>query len=206
MLSRPAHIAVTGLILCTVLVATGGCPSYVAVPVQPPTLVAVQQHSQVKVTTKADILFVVDDSLSMSQKQDRLAQALANFTAALDALDPPVDYQAAVVTSSVFERFGACSPDGNAAAGAQCSSDWGASGFACQKAACVREVPDEAGILRQVAGAPGRVLRRRDTTAAQFSQWLGEDLQAGAAGARQPQGLQAMKLALGDPKNGFVRD
>src|SRR5690349_4955493 len=174
---RPAQSAAKGLILCTVLAAASGCQSYVAVPVQPATLVAVQQHSQVRVTTKADILFVVDDSLSMSQKQDRLAQALANFTAALDALDPPVDYQAAVVTTSIFERFGACSPDGNASAGAQCSSDWGATGFACQKAACVRDFSSEAGHLRQVAGAPGRVLRRKDTTAAQFSQWLGEDIQ-----------------------------
>jgi hypothetical protein len=206
MLSRPAHIAVRSVILATVLAAASGCQSYVAVPVQPATLVAVQQHSQVKVTTKADILFVVDDSLSMSQKQDRLAQALANFTAALDALDPPVDYQAAVVTTSIFERFGACAPDGNASAAAQCGSDWGASGFACKTAACVRVFPDEAGQLRQAPGAPARVLRRGDTTAAQFSQWLGEAVQAGSSGARQPQGLQAMKLAISDAKNGFVRD
>src|SRR6201989_2416126 len=110
---RRTQIAARVATLCTVLVAASACQSYVAVPVQPATLVAVQQHSQVKVTTKADILFVVDDSLSMSQKQDRLAQALANFTAALDALDPPVDYQAAVATTSIFERFGACAPDGN---------------------------------------------------------------------------------------------
>jgi len=204
--SRPAQIAAQGLIVCTVLAMASGCQSYVAVPVQPATLVAVQQHSQVKVTTKADILFVVDDSLSMSQKQDRLAQALQNFTAALDALDPPVDYQAAVVTTSIFERFGACAPDGNASAAAQCSSDWGASGFACKTSACVRDFPDEAGQLRQAGGAPARVLRRRDTTAARFSQWLGEAIQAGSAGARQPQGMQAMKLALSDGKSGFVRD
>jgi hypothetical protein len=203
---RRAQTAARGAILCTVLVTASACQSYVAVPVQPATLVAVQQHSQVRVTTKADILFVVDDSLSMSQKQDRLAQALANFTAALDALDPPVDYQAAVVTTSVFERFGACSPDGNASAAAQCSSDWGATGFACQKAACVRDFSSEAGHLRQAAGAPGRVLRRKDTTAAQFSQWLGADIQAGSEGARQPQGMQAMKLALTDTTSGFVRD
>src|SRR5256885_3036260 len=204
--SRPAQIAAKGLILCTVLAAASGCQSYVAVPVQPATLVAVQQRSQVKVTTRADILFVVDDSLSMSQKQDRLAQALQNFTAALDALDPPVDYQAAVVTTSIFERFGACAPDGNASAAAQCSSDWGASGYACKTSACVRDSPAEAGQLRQAAGAPARVLRRRDTTAVQFSQWLGEAIQAGSTGARQPQGMQAMKLALTDPGSGFVRD
>ena len=67
----------------TLLVALTSCQSYVAVPVQPATLVAVAQHDQVKVATKADILFVVDDSLSMSGKQDRLAQALAGFTTAL---------------------------------------------------------------------------------------------------------------------------
>src|SRR5881227_2935072 len=129
MLSRPAHIAVTGLLLCTVLAATGGCQSYVAVPVQPATLVAVGQHSQVKVATKADILFVVDDSLSMSGKLDRLAAALADFTAALDSLTPPIDYQVAVVTTSIFERFGACGPDGDPYAADQCDSDWAASGF-----------------------------------------------------------------------------
>ena len=203
---RPAACARRRQSLLLLLVAACACQSYVAVPVQPATLVAVQQHSQVRVTTKADILFVVDDSLSMSQKQDRLAQALQNFTTALDNLDPPVDYQAAVVTTSIFERFGACAPDGNASAAAQCSSDWGASGYACKTSACVRDFPDEAGQLRQAAGAPARVLRRRDTTAAQFSQWLGEAVQAGSAGARQPQGLQAMKLALRDPQNGFVRD
>src|SRR5256885_4028404 len=201
--SRPAQIAAKGLILCTVLAAASGCQSYVAVPVQPATLVAVQQRSQVKVTTRADILFVVDDSLSMSQKQDRLAQALQNFTAALDALDPPVDYQAAVVTTSIFERFGACAPDGNSSAAAQCSSDWGASGFACKTSACVRDFPDEAGQLRQAAGAPARVLRRRDTTAAQFSQWLGEAVQAGPAGAPPPPGVQGRKLALSGRENRF---
>src|SRR5881227_2556680 len=136
MTSRPAQIAAQGLIVCTVLAMASGCQSYVAVPVQPATLVAVQQHAQIKVTTKADMLFVVDDSLSMSQKQDRLAQALAGFTAAADALDPPVDYQVAVVTTSIFERFGACGPDGDANAAAQCDSDWGTDGFACRASAC----------------------------------------------------------------------
>ena len=112
----------------TLLVAGTSCQSYVAVPVQPATLVAVAQHSQVKVATKADILFVVDDSLSMSQKQDRLAQALAGFTTQLDALRPPIDYQVAVVTTSIFERFGGCGPDGDSNAAAQCDSDWGAPG------------------------------------------------------------------------------
>jgi len=48
------------------------------------TLVAVSQRSKVRVATKADVLLVVDDSLSMSGKQQRLAAALQNFTSQLD--------------------------------------------------------------------------------------------------------------------------
>src|SRR3954471_8316972 len=84
---RPAACARRRQSLLPLLVAACACQSYVAVPVQPATLVAVQQHSQVRVTTKADILFVVDDSLSMSQKQDRLPHGGGDFPAALDA--PP---------------------------------------------------------------------------------------------------------------------
>jgi hypothetical protein len=66
--------------LPTLLALLCGCQSYVAVPVQPVTLVAVSQRSKVRVATKADVLLVVDDSPSMSGKQDRLAAALQNFT------------------------------------------------------------------------------------------------------------------------------
>jgi hypothetical protein len=190
----------------TLLVAGTSCQSYVAVPVQPATLVAVAQHSQVKVATKADILFVVDDSLSMSGKQDRLAQALAGFTTQLDALKPAVDYQVAVVTTSIFERFGGCGPDGNPNAAAQCDSDWGAPGYVCQAAACLRSFPAEAGKLRVAPGNPGAVLSRSATDPATFSRWVGTDVQAGSNGARQPQGLEAMRLALGDPSSGLLRD
>jgi hypothetical protein len=190
----------------TLLVAGTSCQSYVAVPVQPATLVAVAQHSQVKVATKADILFVVDDSLSMSQKQDRLAQALAGFTTQLDALRPPIDYQVAVVTTSIFERFGGCGPDGDPNAAAQCDSDWGAPGYVCKAAACLRSFPAEAGKLRVPTGNPGPVLQRSATDPATFSGWVAKDVQAGSAGARQPQGLEAMRLALGDTSSGFLRD
>src|SRR4029077_4119789 len=80
----------------TLLASLCACQSYVAVPVQPVTLVAVAQRNQVRVFTKADVLLVIDDSPSMSGKQQRLAAALQNFTGQLDALNPPVDYQVAV--------------------------------------------------------------------------------------------------------------
>src|SRR5712692_9097067 len=78
--------------LPTLLALLCGCQSYVAVPVQPMTLVAVAQRSKVRVATKADVLLVVDDSPSMSGKQDRLAAALQNFTSAAPSLEPVANY------------------------------------------------------------------------------------------------------------------
>jgi hypothetical protein len=174
--------------------------------VQPATLVAVAQHRKVTVATKADILFVVDDSFSMTGKQQRLSDALASFTRNLDALQPPVDYQVAVVSTSVQERFGACGPPGDANAAAQCNSDWGASGFVCDPYnGCLRTFPGIAGVLHASSGAKA-VLRRGDYTADQFAFLLSRAVQVGTAGARQPQGFQAMQLVLDDTRNGLLRD
>jgi len=190
----------------TVLVLLCGCQSYVAVPVQPATLVAVAQHSRVKVATKADVLLVIDDSYSMSGKQQRLANALQNFTTALDQLQPPVDYQVAVTSTSVDERFGACGPAGDQYAAAQCNSDWGAPGFTCDPGfACLRTFP-RAGKLFQAPGVPAIILKRADYTAAQFATYLADAVKVGVDGARQPQGMEAMKMALADPSSGLLRD
>lgn len=188
----------------TLLALLCACQSYVAVPVQPVTLVAVSQRSRVRVATKADVLLVVDDSLSMSGKQDRLAAALQNFTKDLDSLQPPVDYQVAVTTTTVSERLGACGPAGDANAAAQCGSEWQASGFTCDTGlACFRAFP-EAGQFHLGDGAPKTVLRRDDYTAADFATYLAEAVRVGTAGSRQPQGFEAMKLAL--QQQGFLRD
>jgi hypothetical protein len=188
----------------TLLASLWACQSYVAVPVQPVTLVAVSQRSQVRVFTKADVLLVIDDSFSMSGKQDRLAAALGNFTAQLDALAPPVDYQAAVTTTTVSERLGACGPAGDPNAAASCDSDWEASGFSCDPGlACFRPFP-QAGKFHQGGSAPAAVLRRADYTAQQFAQFLAASVQVGVNGSRQPQGMEAMKLAL--QGSGFLRD
>lgn len=194
------------LLACAPALCALACGSYVGVPVQPATLVAVQQHNKVSVATKADVLFVVDDSLSMSGKQARLAAALANFTQAMDSLQPPVDYQVAVVSTSVQERFGACGPPGDPYAANQCNSDWGAPGFVCDaNYACLRTFPALAGQLHPAPGYPA-VLRRADYTAQTFAQALGQAIQVGSAGARQRQGFQAMKLAIQNAANGLVRD
>ncbi len=188
----------------TLLASLWACQSYVAVPVQPVTLVAVSQRSQVRVFTKADVLLVIDDSFSMSGKQDRLAAALGNFTAQLDALAPPVDYQVAVTTTTVSERLGACGPGGDPNAAARCDSDWEASGFSCDPGlACFRAFP-QAGTFHQGGSAPAAILRRADYTAQQFAQYLAASVQVGVNGSRQPQGMEAMKLAL--QRSGFLRD
>jgi hypothetical protein len=188
----------------TLLASLCACQSYVAVPVQPVTLVAVSQRNKVRVFTKADVLLVVDDSFSMSGKQQRLAAALQNFTAELDALTPAVDYQVAVTTTTVSERLGACGPTGDPNAAAECNSEWEASGFSCDSGlACFRSFP-AAGRLNQAASAPGPVLRRRDYSAEQFAQYLAATVQVGVDGSRQPQGMEAMKLALQQP--GFLRE
>ena len=188
----------------TLLASLWACQSYVAVPVQPVTLVAVSQRSQVRVFTKADVLLVIDDSFSMSGKQDRLAAALGNFTAQLDALAPPVDYQVAVTTTTVSERLGACGPGGDPNAAARCDSDWEASGFSCDPGlACFRSFP-QAGKFHQGGSAPAAILRRADYTAQQFAQFLAASVQVGVNGSRQPQGMEAMKLAL--QRSGFLRD
>jgi hypothetical protein len=188
----------------TLLASLCACQSYVAVPVQPVTLVAVSQRNKVRVFTKADVLLVIDDSFSMSGKQQRLAAALQNFTGQLDALAPPVDYQVAVTTTTVSERLGACGPPGDAAAAASCDSEWQATGFTCDPGlACFRPF-SRAGRFNQGASAPAAVLRRGDYTAQQFAGYLASSVQVGVDGARQPQGMEAMKLALQQP--GFLRD
>jgi hypothetical protein len=189
------------ILSATLLAAASACQSYVAVPVSPVTLVAVAQRNKVLVATKADLLLVIDDSASMSGKTQRLAAALADFTAELDALQPPVDYQVAVTTTTVAERLGACGPAGNANAAEQCDSDWQAAGFTCDTGlACFRTFA-EAG---QFNGSPP-ILQRATLSAAQFSSDLAASVEVGTAGSRQPQGMEAMKLALGD-NAAFLRD
>jgi len=188
----------------TLLASLWACQSYVAVPVQPVTLVAVSQRNRVRVFTKADVLLVIDDSFSMSGKQQRLAAALQSFTDDLDALKPPVDYQVAVTTTTVSERLGACGPAGDANAAARCDSEWEAAGFSCDPGlACFRSFP-KAGQLNQGSAAPAPVLRRSDYTAQDFARYLASSVQVGVNGARQPQGMEAMKLAL--QQSGFLRD
>src|SRR2546430_12532531 len=64
----------------TLLASLWACQSYVAVPVQPVTLLPVSQRNPVRVFTKADVLLVIDDSFSMSGEQQRLPAAPPQLT------------------------------------------------------------------------------------------------------------------------------
>jgi len=121
-------------------------------------------------------------------KQQRLAAALQNFTAELDALSPPVDYQVAVTTTTVSERLGACGPAGDPNAAARCSSDVGGEALLLRCRVGLFPILPRRGTFHQDPSAPVAVLRRSDYTAAQFAQYLAATVQVGVNGSRQPQG------------------
>ncbi len=155
----------------------------------------VHQRRTIQVATRADILFLVDDSPSMAAKIDRMAGAFARFVASLDALDPPVDYQLAVTTMSVAERFGGCAPaDGRISA--TCESDWYAKGFVCDAGgACLRSFDDRAGMLYAAFGNPS-VLRKGDRPPSQLAIALGENLHVPLDGARQTRAYEALQRTV----------
>src|SRR5258708_13401942 len=62
-----------------------------------------------------------------------------------------------------------------------------------------------AGVPHPSSGAKA-VLRRGDYPADQSAFLLSRAVQVGTAGARQPQGFQAMQLVLDDTRNGLLRD
>ncbi len=95
------------------LAAAFGCQSYNFTPVghcvvQPGT----RRLSLSRVTT-ADVLFVVDDSDSMTPDQDNLARSFSTFIANLNATNQqrvsrglaPIDFHIAITTTSIFENF-----------------------------------------------------------------------------------------------------
>jgi hypothetical protein len=172
----------------------GGCHQQVFEPVRDGLVSTAALDGDVRVFTKADLLFVIDDSPSMENEQQKLAAGFPELLAKLDALDPPVDYRAAVMTTSVVERFGPCDSK-LSGSDVQCSADWGATGFACEDNACVRRFPDEAGKLVAASGNPA-VLERAKLSAADFAQKFAQNVAVGTAGSRHEQPLRALHMAM----------
>lgn len=191
----------TGQALTVAVVLLAGCREQVFEPVRDGLAASAVLSGQVRVVTRADLLFVVDDSRSMQNEQDKLAQGFPALAAALDALDPPVSWRVAVMTTSVDERFGPCDAR-DPAAPAACSASFGGAGFACEAGHCVRRFPALAGRL---VGDP-LVLDRDVLGVPELTQRFAQNVRVDLDGSRQEQPLRALKVALeGDALDGFRR-
>ena len=188
------------------LVVALSCREQVFEPVRDGLVASASLAGDVIVTTKADLLFIVDDSPSMGNEQQKLAAGFPALLARLEALDPPVDYRIAVLTTSVDEHFGPCDPsDPNAPA--SCSSEFGGTGYTCEASGeCVRRFPGKAGRLVAAPGNP-TVLDRADYSPQELATLFGQNVQVGLAGSQQEQPLRAFRLALeSGGLRGFLRD
>lgn len=187
------------------LVALVACRQQVFEPVRDGLVATARLDGDVRVLTRADVLFVIDDSPSMENEQAKLAAGFPALLAKLEALDPPVDYRVAVMTTSVDEHFGPCDPADPGAA-ASCSSEFGGAGFACESGACVRRWPQEAGRLVAKAGNP-TVLDRALLSPADLGRMFSENVRVGLGGSRQEQPLRAFRLASDSGRlAGFLRN
>jgi hypothetical protein len=170
-----------------------GCRQQVFEPVRNALVATAVIEGDVRVTTRADLLFVVDDSPSMANEQQKLAQGFPALVSALDALDPPIDYRVAILTSSVSERFGPCDVAVPGAA-TGCDAMFGGTGFRCDGGDCLRDWP-QAGLPASWPGG-ATFVERAKTTAAGLSQAFAATILVGTRGARQEQPLRAVSLAL----------
>jgi len=171
----------------------------------PPNAVTTCQGLAV-VDDRTDILFVVDDSGSMYDKQENLAQNFGAFIDRLAASPARNDYQIGVTTTSVdrydygtfpitFTPTGACpTPPSN--------------GKPYPRGAIVSTSgPDVADERVQSTTAPPRVLPAASPTlVADFTQ----NVAVGVCGSGREQGLEGARLALSEPNTsganaGFLR-
>lgn len=180
------------------------CSDQVFEPIRDGLVSSAYIDGHVRVTTKADILFVVDDSASMDNEQVKLAAGFGRMVDALEALDPPVDYRVAVMTTSVDERFGPCDSADSDAPGI-CSAAFGGSGFVCEDNACFRSFPDRAGRLRAAPGNP-TVLDRSQLPSEEIRRLFRQNIRVGLDGSRHEQPLRALRMAFANGSlDGFWR-
>jgi hypothetical protein len=169
----------------------GACHDQVFEPVRDGLVATVALEGDIHVVTQADILFVVDASVSMASKEPKIAAGLPVLLDKLDALDPPVDYRLAVMTSSVEERFGPCvTADPNAPG--ECSADFGLTGFQCVQNACVREFPQVAGRLVAANGNP-LILEKSQMSRAEMQQSFSQNVLVGMEGSRHEQAFRSLQ-------------
>jgi hypothetical protein len=155
-----------------------------------------------------DVLFVVDNSASMTDKQEAVAEQLTNFVAQLrTAGGVEQDLRFGVVTSTVYEnvRF----PDGTTT-----FFDCMSNGSYCSQSGKLQPVPDAAPDGGVVLGTgTERVLTAADpNVVAKFARLV----RVGVTGSGQETPFEALRLALSPPLSttsldaggnaGFLRD
>lgn len=195
--SRMCHVHRWDRLLVVVALCVGtlgSCSQQVFEPVRDGLVATASLDGDVRVVTRADLLFVIDDSASMLNEQAKLAAGFPALLDRLEALDPPVDWRVGVMTTTVTERFGPCD-SGDPTAPAACAAEFGGTGFVCEDNACVRRWPDRAGKLVAAPGNP-LILERSRMSAADLAARFAENVRVGLDGSRHEQPLRAVELAL----------
>lgn len=205
---RHAVLASSSLGLGLAAVALlAGCPDRTISPVDPVQGRVEAKDIPVKINRNVDILFVIDDSPSMADKQKNLANNFQKFIDVLDSIQggrPSVHI--GVVTSDVGSR----GADGVIAQGIGTLGQGGCSGsgkggllqtFGAPLAANNKFIADTVDDVTGVRNTPNYT----GTLTAAFSQMA----KAGAGGCGFEQHLEAAKLALSPgttPNAGFLRE
>lgn len=171
-----ASSLLAGLALAVTGCSVGGAPEGV--------VATCDQQLDLPPGVATDILFVIDDSLSMSEEQEKVAAELENFVSALRDGPIPHDFQVGVVTTGVSVNAGTCGGEPS-----------------------YRRLEDEAGRLQPVEDGGPRFLSWDDPGFLPKFQAL---VRQGVQGSGQEMGLEAMRLALSKPltegeNSGFLR-
>jgi len=187
----------TSLTLAALLIVLAGTVSCDTVPRE--AITSCQSLTVIPAETKTDILFVVDDSDSMSEEQQNLAANFDAFIHALDASPFKNDYQIGITTTSVDLEDRA--PDGSPRVITTFQRGPNAS----------KPYPAGALVALDATGAflanGSRILKADSPTLIQDFQ---RNVAVGTFGSGKEQGLRAAQLALTDrvadgTNQGFLR-
>ncbi|NJK89816.1 MAG: VWA domain-containing protein, partial [Myxococcales bacterium] len=190
------------------LVGLVGCEDYLFDQVCPAGITEVVRTEPELRPTPADVLFVIDNSGSMREEQENLAQ---NFQAFINELSGDEgDYRIAVITTD------ATGTNQCGVAGRECRGNTNSTfatefpfEFLTQQVMCEPYVP-AASVSCFIPDSEGlRVISTTDLTPAEVVDSFQEIVNLGTCGAGRERGLDTMRLALGQLtgcNQGFLRD
>ena len=158
-------------------------------------------------SAKTDILFVVDDSGSMAQRQSNLATNFQTFADRLSSLPIKNDFQIGVTTTSVHQQAGTAYVTTFPPSSASCNPVPNAGQPYPQGALVSVTGPDDPTQRYQSTSDPPRILVAGSPTLVQDFR---NDVYVGVCGSGKEQGLEAARLAVSEPlasgaNAGFLR-